>query len=134
MSQNGADARVELRGLGGKLPTAPLQSIDRDRVTIEAEQRTPNGQGGYTTGWSPVATVWAEVIGLNGNEAMRASIERSVSLYRVNLRKRDDVSAANRLRWNGRVLSITSVLPHPQEPRTALQLLCETSAGPVVQP
>jgi head-tail adaptor len=54
----------------------------RERVTIEAETRVPNGQGGYATDWAPLPTaptVWAEVIGLNGGEGIRAGVERSVS-------------------------------------------------------
>jgi len=106
----------------------------RERITIEIEARTPNGQGGFTIAWASVSTspvVWAEVIGLNGSEAIRAGIERSVSVYRINMRQRSDISARNRLQWNGQVLAIKSVLPHPDEPKAFLQLLCETGVGSV---
>jgi SPP1 family predicted phage head-tail adaptor len=97
----------------------------RERVTIEVERRTPNGQGGFTTAWSPTANVWAEIIGLNGGEGIRAGVERTTAIYRVNLRMRHDVTTKHRLHWNDQYLGIKSAIPHPQEPRAFLQLLCE---------
>ena len=105
-----------------------------DRVTIEEETRVSNGQGGFTNTWAPIAAtpvVWAKVIGQSGQEAQRAGIERAVTVYTVDIRKRADISAKNRLQWNGQVMAIKSVLPNPQSPLTFLQLLCETGAGSV---
>ena len=102
----------------------------RHRVTIECEGKTPNGQGGFTTAWAPVASgVPAEIIGLSGSEAISSGVERSVTLYRVSIRSRSDVSAKVRLKWNGRVLAVKSVIPHPQHPVTAMQILCEMSGA-----
>jgi SPP1 family predicted phage head-tail adaptor len=101
----------------------------REPVRIEVEQRTSNGQGGYITAWTKVADVRAEILGLAGDEALRAGVERSVSQYRVTIRKRSDVSVVNRLKWKGQVLAIRSVLPHPNDLRRALLLNCEIGNG-----
>jgi SPP1 family predicted phage head-tail adaptor len=101
----------------------------REPVRIEVEQRTSNGQGGYITAWTKVADVRAEILGLAGDEALRAGVERSVSQYRVTIRKRSDVSVVNRLKWKG---------TGPRDPigpaasndlRRALLLNCEIGNG-----
>lgn len=102
-----------------------LASRMDERVTIQAEARTPNGQGGFTTTWADVASVWAEIIGLSGEESIEAAIERSSARYRVTIRKRSDVTPRHRLDWNGTKLDVRSVLPDPRNSRGALVLICE---------
>jgi len=82
-------------------------SLNR-RVTIEAEQRVANGQGGWITSWEPVATVWAEMIPLRGDEALQANIVRSVQLWKVTIRHRPSVTTAHRLRYRDLTLNIRS--------------------------
>lgn len=102
------------------------------RVALQSEQRTPNGQGGFTTAWAnlPTApTVWAKIEGMSGNEAVQASIERAVTQWRVIIRKRGDVTPKNRMLWKGLVLDIKSAMPWPKDPRAALLLICESGAS-----
>ena len=76
----------------------PLASGDlRNRVRIEAEGRMPNGQGGFTTAWAPVAVVWAKKVPLRGDEITRDSVQRAVSYSRFIIRFRDDVTVKHRL-------------------------------------
>lgn len=102
-----------------------LASRLRERVTLQAEARTSNGQGGFTTAWSDVATIWAEVIGLSGDESIQAAIERSSIRYRVTIRKRSDVSPRNRLVWGSTKLDVRSVIADPRNDKAALVLICE---------
>lgn len=102
------------------------------RVTIEAESRTGNGQGGYTTSWAPIAgtpTVWAEIIGLSGDEALSAGVSRNVQQWRVTIRRRDDITTKHRLTHGGRVFNIKSTMPDPRHDDATL-LICETVAAP----
>jgi SPP1 family predicted phage head-tail adaptor len=102
----------------------------RERVTIEAETRTSNGQGGYKTGWTAFArAVPAEIIALSGDEALRLNIERSTSQYRVRMRRRAEIDAEKRLLWKGQVMAIKSVVPDPKEPQAMLLLTCEIGQG-----
>ncbi|HVQ09530.1 MAG TPA: phage head closure protein [Allosphingosinicella sp.] len=99
-------------------------------MTIEVGTRTPNGQGGYTIVWAPVATapnVRAEIIGLSGDEALKAGIERNVQQWRVTIRRREDVTAKHRLKEGSVVYDIKSVMPDPRSEAATL-LICETGA------
>jgi head-tail adaptor len=51
----------------------------RERVTIEAETADAERPRRVTTGWAPVDDGVGRSHRLNGNEAIRAGIERSVS-------------------------------------------------------
>lgn len=82
-----------------------------ERVTIEAEVRTPDDAGGATLTWSAVATVWAAVEPLKGREQVEAMKLESSNLYRVAVRNHVAVTAANRLMWRGHVLNIREVPP-----------------------
>lgn len=69
----------------------------RSRVRVEVEGRVPNGQGGFTTGWSPVVIVWAKKIPLRGDEMTRESITRSVSFARFVIRPLRALTTKHRL-------------------------------------
>lgn len=115
-----------------------LAAILRDRVTIEEEVDTDNGQGGQDAVWRPLggagapgSSVAAEVYGLSGGEAMRAGVERAMNQWRVTIRRRDAVTAKHRLQWiqpgGGAVqLEIVSAMRHPKWPRAATLLMCES--------
>lgn len=99
------------------------------RVRIQAETRTPNGQGGYTTTWMDVtapATVWANVVGLSGAETVNSTVERAVTRWRVTMRRNDRVTPRHRLLWRELVLNIVSAMPLPEDPRGFTLLVCES--------
>lgn len=101
------------------------------RVTFEADVGGDNGQGGQVEDWQPIParpTVWAEIIGLSGDEALKAGIEREVQQWRVTIRRRDDVTAENRMLHGGRVYDIKSAMPDPKSEDATL-LICETGAS-----
>lgn len=101
----------------------------KDRVTIQQQNRTPNGQGGFSVGWANVAdtpTIWARVIGLSGDESVAAAVERASMRWRVEIRRRTDITPAHRLVWNGTNLNVKAVFPHPNAPREVTVLLCES--------
>jgi head-tail adaptor len=69
----------------------------RSRLRVEVEARVPNGQGGFTTGWSPVVIVWAKKVPLRGDEMTRESITRSVSFARFVIRPLSALTVKHRL-------------------------------------
>jgi head-tail adaptor len=73
----------------------------------------------------------AEIIGLSGDESLRLGVERSVTQFRVRIRKRPSltVTPKNRLKWNGDVMAVRSVMPDPREPRAYLILIAEIGNG-----
>jgi SPP1 family predicted phage head-tail adaptor len=99
-----------------------------EKVTIQQEVRAANGQGGFTTSWSDVETaprVSANIVGMSGDEAISAGVERSVTRWRVTIRRRPEVSPRHRLLWNGLVLNIVSAMPLPNDPRAFTLMVCE---------
>ena len=50
-----------------------MKAGDLDRqIRIERATKTPNGLGGYTLGWAPLATVWASKKDVSDGERIRA--------------------------------------------------------------
>ncbi|ARC87136.1 phage head closure protein [Rhodovulum sp. MB263] len=88
------------------------------RVTIERVSRAPDGMGGATETWAPIATVWAQILPVRGTEkweAMRVSPEARM---KVRIHWQGDAAGqpfctpADRLVWRGRTYNIDSALPY----------------------
>lgn len=102
-----------------------------EKVEVQEESRTSNGQGGYTTVWTKLSArgdARAQIIGLSGDEAISAGVQRSVQQWRVVIRRRADVSTKNRLIWGALTLDIKSAMPLPADPRAFTLLICESGA------
>jgi SPP1 family predicted phage head-tail adaptor len=97
-------------------------------VDIEQEARVSNGQGGYTTSWSKLADEWAEIIGMSGDEALLAGVQRAVQQWRVTISRRDDVKPRHRIKWGDLYLDIKAAMPLPKDPRNFTLLICESGA------
>lgn len=70
-----------------------------ERVVIQSETRTADGQGGFTITWSDVATVWAKVESVSGREASAAGQVEWTQRYRIWIRKRS-IDPAHRVKWS----------------------------------
>ena len=99
------------------------------RLVLEAPERTPDGAGGFVTGWVPVGTLWADVTARTSREDLVAGVKRSRVRYRIVVRGAP-VGAAQRprpdqrLREGGRVFSILSVAERDAGGRN-LEMLAE---------
>jgi len=100
----------------------------RHRVTIEAENASPDGAGGLTDPWAnptQVATVWAEITPLSGSEQLRAMrLEERVS-HRIRMRYRTDVTPQHRMRLGIRQFNVRSVLNEGERSRWLIILVDE---------
>jgi SPP1 family predicted phage head-tail adaptor len=81
----------------------------RERVTVEAPSRNADGAGGADIAWSPLATVWAEVAALGGNEQTLGERTEARARHRVTIRYCADVTTEMRLVWRGRTLDIRAL-------------------------
>ncbi|MBX3492411.1 MAG: phage head closure protein [Parvibaculum sp.] len=81
----------------------------RERVTLQAPVRTPDGAGGADVTWNDVATVWASVMALSGRERPAGERMEARRRLQVLIRYRSDVTAAMRLVWQGRALDIRTM-------------------------
>ncbi len=78
----------------------------RERVTLEAPERTPDGAGGWRIAWRTVATVWAAVR-RDARESLFAAGRESVAVRtRVTIRRRDDLALDWRLVWGARTIAV----------------------------
>lgn len=100
----------------------------RQRVTIQAPTVTTNERGAQTPGWSEVATVWADVRTPTGRERSGDNLTVATLSHVVTMRYRAGVTAAHRLVWGDRVLSLVAT-PDPDNRRRVLVCQCQEIEG-----
>lgn len=79
------------------------------RIELQKEIRTADGQGGFTKEWQTQDEVWALVRPLRGNERLHSDRTQAEGGYLVVIRYRTDVDESWRVKWLGRnkVMNIT---------------------------
>lgn len=95
----------------------------RHRVTIQAEDRQDDGQGGYTPMWRDVETVLASIQPISGNEALVARQLQDTVTHKVVMRYRPGITAAMRLKFGTRLFNIREVRNYDERNRR-LELRC----------
>jgi SPP1 family predicted phage head-tail adaptor len=83
--------------------------------------------GGFDTVWEPVKTIRAEVIGLDGRESVMEKVLQGISVYRITIRWRSDVSAQNQLLYGQQTLNIRSAVD-PDDRREQLVIIADTES------
>lgn len=94
-------------------------------IKLQAPTKIPNGQGGFAKGWTDGIDAWAEMIPLRGSEAIEQNIQRSVQLWRVAIRWRQDVDTTWRIVHDGKFLNIRSCAD-AEGTRQDLVMTCES--------
>ena len=95
----------------------------RHRIELLASTSTPDGMGGSTSGWSIFATVWSKIVPLRGRAFMEAKAAQSEVSHRIEMRFMDGITAAMKVRYEGRIFSIDAVLNIGERNRE-LHLMC----------
>jgi SPP1 family predicted phage head-tail adaptor len=103
--------------------SAPSIGALRDRLTLQALNRTGDGGGGATVMWMPVADVWASIQPITGDERLRTDAVTGRVTHKVWIRYRADVLPDMRFVAGARILDIVAVLDGSRRDR--LQCLCE---------
>ena len=78
----------------------------RHKLQIRRKTQVDDGKGGYATSWPVIAEPWAEVIGLAGREAVIEDVLRSVAIYRITIRWRNDILPGDQLSYGSIDLNI----------------------------
>lgn len=93
------------------------------RVTLQAKSvaRAPNG--GEVVTWGDVATVWARVEPIRGNEFFSAAQMQDATDHRVTIRYRSGVTRELRVLWRDQPLDIVGVIDVGAR-RENLELMC----------
>lgn len=104
----------------------------RHRITIQSQTVTTDEGGGNTVPWSNVATVYAEIKDISGNETEFGEQQRETLRQIISIRYRTNVTSANRIKyeysWRGtsytRYFNILAVRDRDNR-RRFLDMLCE---------
>ena len=97
----------------------------RRRVTIQEPEVTIGATGGEVTTWADLATVWANIKPLSGQEllAARQSVATALVSTQIEIRYRSDVNSKMRVAHGSQqTYEIVAVLP--DERQTFTKLLC----------
>lgn len=86
----------------------------RRRVTVErlsVHSANAFGESIQTPdAWAPVRTVWAAIDAISSREAVQSGRTQTSVTYKVRMRTQPDLTTKDRLRWDGGVLNIQSIL------------------------
>jgi SPP1 family predicted phage head-tail adaptor len=82
----------------------------RERLTLEAPMRTPDGGGGATLAWQNVAELWAHVRPISGDERLRHDQLSGRLTHEVWIRYRPGVVPAMRFTQGPRIYEIVAVI------------------------
>jgi SPP1 family predicted phage head-tail adaptor len=77
----------------------------RHLISLESETRADDGMGGFTTAWTPVASVWGAIEAVGAEEASAADRTLASVTHRIAIRHRA-VLPAQRFVHAGRVFLI----------------------------
>lgn len=96
-------------------------------MTIQEAVQSVDGAGGFTTSWSDVDTVWAEVMPFSSRSTTQERLvaeQLEVSQrYRITIRYQSGINAGMRIQYGSRVFNILSVV-NVQERGEALEMFC----------
>jgi len=82
----------------------------RERITLQANTPTRDSTGAEVPHWADVATVWAHVVAVSGNESINQTVGVVAVAYQITIRDRDDLDPALRVIYAGQTLEIQAVL------------------------
>ena len=108
----------------------------RRRLTVRRATENATGKGGYTTAWRPFATVHAEVMAFDGREVVLDQALQGISVYRIRIRWRDDLTTEDQLsgscfgldaEGNPRNVNIRSIAD-PDGRRKQLVIMADTAS------
>lgn len=95
-----------------------------NRCSLQAEHRSPDGLGGYQTGWVELRKVWAEITLPTGRVDVVAQQLQSVITAEIRCRPAADLLVGRRLVHGIAVYRIDAVLPDNRN--SMLRLLCSS--------
>jgi SPP1 family predicted phage head-tail adaptor len=104
----------------GAIPIASM----RRRMVIETPVETPDGAGGWTQLFQPLATVWASLEWLGGDERWREGGFEQAGRWRITMRWRAGITAGMRLKDDTRLFDIRASAD-PDGGGRRLVCLCE---------
>lgn len=88
----------------------------RHRIAIQTNTPSKDSYGQPVASWATAATVWAAVEMAGGRESMSQQQVESVAAVKFTIRRRD-VTAQQRVSWDGRLFDVESIAQDPTNRR-----------------
>ena len=95
----------------------------RHKIDLLAATSTPDGGGGFSTDWTPVDAMWAEVERLTSTRNLLGDRTQRLRRLAVSIRYRSDVALGARIRHDGADYDVVSI--EDDGDRRRLTLICE---------
>lgn len=101
--------------------------IGRRRHPLELQKltRVSDGMGGWQEGWSTIATEWAAVDSVSGDEYFSAAQLQTLLSAKVTMPYRADLTTEWRLIYHGKQYNVKAILPNND--MSEMTLLCEVT-------
>ena len=96
----------------------------KNRVVLEAQSRTPDGMGGFSSTWIAVKTIYAAIWPMKMDEAFEGGRTVAVATHRIRIRYRRVLKPAWRVRFGTKYFSIVSII-NPGTEYKMLDLMCK---------
>lgn len=117
-----------MRSLARSAPRVTAPGDLTEKIAFQAETRTPDGMGGFTSGWATSFEDWAEAAPLYVSESDRQGAQRNVTQYRFTLYRRNDVTEQMRILWEGVSYNIRGIRREGAQ-RLFMEIIAETGGG-----
>lgn len=98
------------------------------QVKIQRRSDATNELGEHASGWTDVATVWADVVKITGVQAIRTGLEMSVVRASIRIRYRTDITSKMRVVDGAEIYDIQAVMPNSAA-RDYTDLVCQIGAS-----
>lgn len=100
------------------------------RIALQAEERTPDGAGGYALAWTTLAALWANIQPLSGREVFSAGHLESRVTHKITFRWQSGLTptASMRVLYKTRTFNIRAVLNADEADRWTVLFVEEGSA------
>ena len=100
----------------------------RHRLTLQSQQRVPDGLGGYVEGWTDLRQLWAEITTPTGRVSSVAQQLAAVVSAEIRTRPSADLTAGRRLVSRAATYTIQAALP--DNDLSMIRLLCSNVTNP----
>ena len=102
----------------------------RKQISVQAEQQTADGAGGYALAWVTLATVWADIAPVSGSESYGSGHLESHVTHKITARWRSDLAltADMRILYGTRSFNIRAILNKDEDNQWAEFLVEEGGA------
>jgi SPP1 family predicted phage head-tail adaptor len=101
----------------------------RNQIVLQSRDNGTDDAGQPVQTWTTLATVWADIRGANGLNAIKASLDGvEINAYSFRIRYRTDVDAAKRVVFNGQNFDVKQVR-HDHARKEWTDLICEVGGN-----